>query len=177
MKPSLIPEPFGPVYPQLPVVKKFRSMAASAGGVAAMDKALRHAYGEAVEQAIRAKQRSELQRELPRMFATQQRPSCSGSILQRMVIRVFTTMHEGPSPQGDGENASPILGGTCLSCRAGRRSCLGCRTDTLEASPTAAVRRRAEMHRSSSFQHRYPPIAGCLAGLPEQQSGDFRQLF
>jgi hypothetical protein len=32
------------------------------------------------------------------------------------------------------------------------------------------------MHRSSSFQHRHLPIAGCLAGLPEQQYGDIRQL-
>ena len=36
--------------------------------------------------------------------------------------------HQGPSPQGDGENAGPILGGTCLPCRTGRR-CVGCRTD------------------------------------------------
>jgi hypothetical protein len=58
-------EPFGPIYPDLPSVKKFRKMAASAGSVAAMDRAFRQAYGAAVEQAIRAKQRSELQRELP----------------------------------------------------------------------------------------------------------------
>lgn len=60
-----IEHPFGPIYPDLPSVKKFRKMAASAGSVAAMDKAFRHAYGEAVEAAIKAKQRSELQRELP----------------------------------------------------------------------------------------------------------------
>lgn len=61
----IIPEAFGPIYPELPAAKKFRAMAASAGAVAAMDRALRQAYGEAVEIAIRAKQRAELQRELP----------------------------------------------------------------------------------------------------------------
>jgi hypothetical protein len=56
-----ITEPFGPTYPDLPSVKKYRRM----GPIADMDKATRQAYGAAVETAIRAKQRSELQRELP----------------------------------------------------------------------------------------------------------------
>jgi hypothetical protein len=56
-------EMFGPVYPDLPSVKKFRRMAK--GGVASMPQAMRRAYGEAVEKAILAKQRAELQRELP----------------------------------------------------------------------------------------------------------------
>lgn len=54
-------DPFGPQYPDLgPGVAKFRRMAS--GGIAAMDPADRRAYGEAVERAIKAKQRSELQR-------------------------------------------------------------------------------------------------------------------
>ena len=40
-------------------------MATKAGSIAAMDQAERRAYGDAVETAIRALQRSELQRELP----------------------------------------------------------------------------------------------------------------
>lgn len=59
-------EPFGPLYPDLGSgVAKYRRMAVGAGGLMAMDKAMRNSYGEAVEKAIRAKQRSELQRELP----------------------------------------------------------------------------------------------------------------
>jgi hypothetical protein len=60
------PEMFGPVYPDMgATVAKFRKMAASAGGIAEMLPAFRRAYGEAVEKAILAKQRAELQRELP----------------------------------------------------------------------------------------------------------------
>ena len=56
----------GPAYPDLGnAVAKYRRKAASAGSVSEMLPADRHAYGEAVEKAIRAKQRSELQRELP----------------------------------------------------------------------------------------------------------------
>ena len=58
-------EPFGPNYPALPAANKFRKMAANAGAVSAMDRTIRRAYGEAVETAIKALQRSELQRELP----------------------------------------------------------------------------------------------------------------
>jgi hypothetical protein len=54
-------EPFGPVYPDLLTVKKHRRR----DGLAAMSRSDRQAYGLAVETAIRAKQRSELQRELP----------------------------------------------------------------------------------------------------------------
>jgi hypothetical protein len=60
---SKICEPFGPVYPDLASVKKHRAMARH--GVASMPAQMRRAYGEAVEIAIRAKQRAELQRELP----------------------------------------------------------------------------------------------------------------
>ena len=35
------------------------------------------------------------------------------------------------SPHGDEENAGPILGGTCVLCRADRRSRVGSRTDSL----------------------------------------------
>lgn len=59
-------EPFGPMYPDLGSgVAKYRRMAVGTGGLMAMDRQFRQAYGEAVEKAIRAKQRSELQRELP----------------------------------------------------------------------------------------------------------------
>jgi Protein of unknown function (DUF5131) len=52
-------DPFGPQYPDLgPGVAKFRRMAF--GGIAAMDRTIRRAYGEAVESAIKAKQRSSL---------------------------------------------------------------------------------------------------------------------
>ena len=55
----------GPLYPDLGAgVAKYRRMAGK-GGVAKMPPAMRYAYGEAVEKAILAKQRSELQRELP----------------------------------------------------------------------------------------------------------------
>ena len=45
-------------------------------------------------------------------------------------VRLYRTHHQGPSPQGDGENAGPVLGGTCVPCRADRR-CVGYRTDGL----------------------------------------------
>lgn len=55
----VIPEPFGPTYPDLGAgVAKYRRMAASAGSVMEMDKALRHAYADAIEKAIRAKHRT-----------------------------------------------------------------------------------------------------------------------
>jgi hypothetical protein len=54
---------FGPVYPDLPAVKKHRALARD--GLSALSHEQRQAYGLAVETAIRAKQRSELQRELP----------------------------------------------------------------------------------------------------------------
>ena len=60
---SDICEPFGPLYPELPAVKKYRRAAKQ--GLASLSSAERRAYGEAVEKAILAKQRSELQRELP----------------------------------------------------------------------------------------------------------------
>ena len=48
------PEQFGPTYPAIPSAAKYRRMADAAGGVAAMDVWHRHAYGQAVENAIRA---------------------------------------------------------------------------------------------------------------------------
>jgi hypothetical protein len=54
---------FGPLYPDLPTVKKHRK--AARDGLASLSADQRRAYGEAVEIAIRAKQRAELQRELP----------------------------------------------------------------------------------------------------------------
>lgn len=63
MKPREIEAPFGPLYPALPSVKKFRKAAKS--GLNALSVEQRRAYGEAVETAIKALQRSELQRELP----------------------------------------------------------------------------------------------------------------
>ena len=60
-----IQEPFGPMYPDLGTgVAKYRRMARK-GGVQKLPEAIRWAYGEAIEKAIRAKQRNELQRELP----------------------------------------------------------------------------------------------------------------
>ena len=57
---GFVPEPFGPDYPDLGAgVAKFRKR----GPVAKMPKAMRREYGEAVEKAIRAKQRQELMRE------------------------------------------------------------------------------------------------------------------
>jgi hypothetical protein len=54
---------FGPVYPDLgATVIKHRRLAAMCGGVAELDREQRQAYGAAVEAAIKAKQRSELQR-------------------------------------------------------------------------------------------------------------------
>lgn len=58
--------PFGPDYNiSSSGLDKFRRLARKSGGVAKLEKAERHAYGEAVEKAILAKQRSDLQRELP----------------------------------------------------------------------------------------------------------------
>jgi hypothetical protein len=54
-----IEEPFGPNYPALPSVRKYRAPLAS------LTREQRQAYGAAVETAIRAKQRSELQRVMP----------------------------------------------------------------------------------------------------------------
>jgi hypothetical protein len=59
----MAPEQFGPVYPDLPAVNKHRK--AARDGLALMSRDARQAYGLAVETAIRAKQRAELQRELP----------------------------------------------------------------------------------------------------------------
>jgi hypothetical protein len=54
----------GPSYPELGTgVAKYRKLIRE--GLAALSKAERQAYGDAIEKAIRAKQRSELQRELP----------------------------------------------------------------------------------------------------------------
>jgi FixJ family two-component response regulator len=39
----------------------------------------------------------------------------------RQVVEMRRAHDQGSPPQGDGENASPITGGTCLPCRAGRR--------------------------------------------------------
>lgn len=57
-------EPFGPSYPALPSVAKYRRHALAAGSLAACDKHVRHEYGAAVESAIRALQRLELRREV-----------------------------------------------------------------------------------------------------------------
>ena len=38
------------------------------------------------------------------------------------------TYREGPSPQGDGEDAGQVFGGACVHCRADRR-CVGYQTD------------------------------------------------
>ena len=45
-------------------------------------------------------------------------------------VRLYRTHHQGPSPQGDGENAGSDLAGTCIPRRAGRR-CVGYPTDNL----------------------------------------------
>ncbi len=51
----------GPAYPEMGgSVAKFRRVAAKAGSISAMSKAERYAYGEAVEKAIKSKQRSAL---------------------------------------------------------------------------------------------------------------------
>jgi hypothetical protein len=55
----IIVEPFGPLYPDLATVKKHRAP------LAAISREARQAYGLAVETAIRALQRSELQRATP----------------------------------------------------------------------------------------------------------------
>jgi hypothetical protein len=58
MTPRELEEPFGPEYPELgPSVAKHRHRAKD--GVGKMAPAIRRAYGEAVEQAIKAKQRQE----------------------------------------------------------------------------------------------------------------------
>lgn len=60
----MIEEPFGPAYPDLGAgMTKYRRAARE--GLSALSKAYRQEYGTAVERAILAKQRSELQRELP----------------------------------------------------------------------------------------------------------------
>lgn len=64
----LAPPAFGPYYPKElggATVARFRRQAMKAGSVIKMDLPQRRAYAEAVEKAILAKQRSELQRELP----------------------------------------------------------------------------------------------------------------
>ena len=54
----------GPAYPDLGAsVAKYRRMVPKSGGVQKLPKQIRLAYGEAIEKAIRAKQRSELQRD------------------------------------------------------------------------------------------------------------------
>lgn len=54
-----VPEPFGPVYPDLGAgVAKFRRLATKAGSIRDMAKAERHAYADAIEKAIRAKHRT-----------------------------------------------------------------------------------------------------------------------
>lgn len=61
----------GPAYPDLGAgVAKYRRLARH--GLADLTREERHAYGEAVERAVRAKQRSELQRELPSF-----KPNCA----------------------------------------------------------------------------------------------------
>lgn len=67
----------GPQYPALGAgVQKWRRSAAAAGGVMKMDPWARAAYGQAVEDAIKALQRSEIRRETP-----EHRPNCaSGTI-------------------------------------------------------------------------------------------------
>jgi hypothetical protein len=56
---TFIPEPFGPLYPNLGAgVAKFRRLATKAGSVRDMAKADRHAYADAIEKAIRAKHRT-----------------------------------------------------------------------------------------------------------------------
>jgi hypothetical protein len=64
-------EPFGPIYPgNLGAgVQKHRRTAAKAGSVAAMSKAERRAYGEAVEQAVRSLQRQAMQRVVAAPYA------------------------------------------------------------------------------------------------------------
>lgn len=57
-------EPFGPLYPNLPSVTKWRKSARAAGGAMQMDRALRQGYGAAVHEAIRTLQAQELRREL-----------------------------------------------------------------------------------------------------------------
>lgn len=58
----IIPEPFGPVYPDLGAgVAKYRRKANYVGSLREMLPGDRRAYGEAVEKAILAKQRAELQ--------------------------------------------------------------------------------------------------------------------
>jgi hypothetical protein len=57
---KMAPEQFGPVYPELAGMAKHRK--AARNGLSAMPRAERQAYGLAVETAIRAKQRAELQR-------------------------------------------------------------------------------------------------------------------
>ena len=67
--------------------------------------------------------------------------------------------HQGASPQGDGKNARPLLGGTCVSCRAGRRSWLNCRTDqaagaAVRGQQSAAALRRIRLNVKARRQDR-----------------------
>lgn len=55
---SIGEEPFGPNYPPMPGLNKYRTAAAQAGGVAKLDPILRKKYGAAIEKAIRAMQRA-----------------------------------------------------------------------------------------------------------------------
>lgn len=65
-EPVFITEPFGPTYNIAgAALDKHRRIALKRGSVMAMTKAERWAYGEAIEKAVLAAQRSALQRELP----------------------------------------------------------------------------------------------------------------
>ena len=54
---------------------------------------------------------------------------------------LYRTHRQGPSPQSDGENAGPILGGTCVPCRADRHPRVGRRADHLTPHSSIGTKR------------------------------------
>jgi hypothetical protein len=89
-----------PIYPDLPSVKKHRK--AARDGLASMSPDQRRAYGQAVEDAIKARQRSELQRELPTHnvnCASGTNHNCGLKISAAMRARHRATLLACPSQQ------------------------------------------------------------------------------
>jgi hypothetical protein len=98
------PEPFGPIYPDLGAgVAKYRRKAAQAGSIKEMLPSDRHAYADAIEKAIRAKQRT--------MHMKPNPPTTPGWYTPPSIMRLFK--YDKPLPMAGDPDWKPDCNSTC----------------------------------------------------------------
>lgn len=125
------PEPFGPAYPDLGAgVAKFRRLAEKAGSIRTMARADVVAYADAIEKAIRAKQRT--------MHMKPNPPTTPGWYTPPSITRLLR--YDKPLPMAGDPDWKPMCTRVCRGSRGCQCDHWGARERAVYASMTEAKR-------------------------------------